>query len=171
MLLIEQRKRVVAAGLLALDRGIVYGSAGNFSEIDREAGLVAISPSGIPYDEIGAGDVVIVDIDGTIVDGHRRPSSETPMHTLIFRDFPHVGAIVHTHSHYSTVVSTIRSFLPAILTEVCVVVGPQVPVTRYGLTGMEDIGRSVVECMDSSSKAVIMKNHGPSASAQISPRR
>ena len=114
---------------------------------------MAISPSGIPYDEIGAGDVVIVDIDGTIVDGHRRPSSETPMHTLIFRDFPHVGAIVHTHSHYSTVVSTIRLFLPAILTEVCVVVGPQVPVTRYGLTGMEDIGRSVVECMDSSSKA------------------
>jgi L-ribulose-5-phosphate 4-epimerase len=160
VLLKGQRSRVVQAGLLALKRGIVYGTAGNFSEIDRAAGLAAISPSGIPYEEIGIEDVVIVDLDGQVMEGYRRPSSETPMHTMIFRKFPHVGAIVHTHSHYSTVVSTIRPYLPAILTEVCVVVGPRIPVTRYGLTAMEDIGRSVVECMDDASKAVIMKNHG-----------
>jgi L-fuculose-phosphate aldolase len=160
VLLEDQRNRVIEAGLTAEARGIVYGTAGNFSEVDRARAMAAISPSGIPYGAIAVDDVVVVDLDGNVVDGNRRPSSETPMHTMIYRHFPHVGAIVHTHSHYSTVVSTIRTCLPAILTEVCVVVGPCVPVTRYGLTGLDDIGRSVVEVMDESSKAVIMKNHG-----------
>jgi L-fuculose-phosphate aldolase len=160
VLLEEQRERIVRAGMDALGQGIVHGTAGNFSEIDRDAGLVSISPSGMPYPTVSAQDVVVVDLHGDVVEGNRRPSSETPMHTMIYRKFGHVGAIVHTHSHYSTVVSTIRQSLPAILTEVCVVVGPTVPVTRYGLTGLEDIGRSVVEVMNATSKAVIMKNHG-----------
>lgn len=160
MKLAEQRKRVVEIGIEALQRGIVHGTAGNFSEIDRELGLFAISPSGIPYVDIRPEDVVVVDLDGNIIEGSRRPSSETPMHSRIFREFPGIGAIVHTHAHYSTVVSTMRSALPAILTEVCVAVGPSIPVTRYGLTGMDDIGRSVVEVMDENVKAVILKNHG-----------
>lgn len=160
MLLAEHRERIVRAGLDALERGIVYGTAGNFSEFDADAGLVAISPSGMPYTEVTAADVTVVDLQGAVVDGVRRPSSETPMHTLIYRSFPHLRAITHTHSHYSTVVSTIRPFLPAVLTEVCVVVGPRIPVTRYGLTGLLDIGESVVEVMTDETKAVIMKNHG-----------
>jgi L-fuculose-phosphate aldolase len=71
-----------------------------------------------------------------------------------------VRAIVHTHSHFSTVVSCIRPFLPPILTEVCLVVGPTVPVTRYGLTGTPDFGESVLEVLTPESKAVILKNHG-----------
>jgi L-ribulose-5-phosphate 4-epimerase len=160
VLLAAQRNRIVQVGLEALNRGIVHGTAGNFSERDSESGLIAISPSGISYRMVGPADVVVVDVDANIVDGTRRPSSETPMHTLIYREFPEIGAIVHTHSHYSTVVSTIRPCLPAILTEVCVAVGPSIPVTRYGLTGLEDIGWSVVEEMTPSSKAIILKNHG-----------
>lgn len=160
MLLLEQRTRVVETGLEALRRGIVHGTAGNFSERDRESGLIAISPSGIPYPETTIEDVVIVDLDGKIVEGSRRPSSETPMHTMIMREFDHVDAIVHTHSHYATVVSTIRPYLPPILTETCLVVGAQIPVTRYGLTALDDIGQSVVEVMSSKSRAVIMRNHG-----------
>lgn len=160
MLLIEQRKRVVEVGLEALRRGIVHGTAGNFSERDRETGLIAISPSGIPYPQMIVEDVVVVDLDGRVVDGNRRPSSETPMHTMVMRAFDHVDAIVHTHSHYATVVSTIRSYLPPVLTETCVVVGARVPVTRYGLTALDDIGQSVVEMMTPASRAVIMRNHG-----------
>lgn len=160
MLLLEQRKRVVETGLEALRRGIVHGTAGNFSERDRTTGLIAISPSGIPYPETTVEDVVIVDLQGKVVEGSRRPSSETPMHTMIMREFDHVDAIVHTHSHYATVVSVIRPFLPPILTETTLVVGAWVPVTRYGLTALDDIGQSVVEVMTPASRAVIMRNHG-----------
>ncbi len=160
MVLEAQRKRIVEVGLEALRRGIVHGTAGNFSERDPETGLIAISPSGIPYPETTVEDVVIVDLDGNVVEGHRRPSSETPMHTMVMRQFDHVDAIVHTHSHYATVVSTIRPYLPPILTETCVVVGGRVPVTRYGLTALDDIGQSVVEVMTPASRAVIMRNHG-----------
>lgn len=160
MLLAELREEVVQVGLEALARGIVHGTAGNMSVRDAGTGLVAISPSGIPYPEVTASDIVVVDVDGNVVDGSRKPSSETPLHTMVMRERPSVRAIVHTHSHYSTVVSCIRTALPAILTEVCLVVGPEVPVTRYGLTGTADFGQSVVEVLAENGQAVIIKNHG-----------
>lgn len=160
MLLAGLRDEIVAAGLEALRRGIVHGTAGNFSIRDRETGLIAISPSGIPYPSITPADVVIVDENANVVDGTRKPSSETPMHTMIMKEHPRIGAIVHTHSHYSTVVGTIRDCLPPILTEVCCVVGERVPVTRYGLTSMPDIGYSILESMHDETRAVLMKNHG-----------
>ncbi len=160
MLLAELREQVVHVGLEALARGVVHGTAGNMSLRDPETNLVVISPSGIPYPEVTAADVVVVDLDGRVVDGARKPSSETPLHTMVHRERPHARAIVHTHSHYSTVVGCIRSELPAILTEVALVVGPTVPVTRYGLTGTDDFGRSVIEVLDEGRQAVILKNHG-----------
>jgi L-ribulose-5-phosphate 4-epimerase len=160
VLLEELRIEVVNTGLEALRRGIVHGTAGNFSIRDPETGMIAISPSGMPYPSIAPADVVIVNLDAEVVDGNRKPSSETPMHTMVMRKDPAIRAIVHTHSHYSTVVGTIRSYLPPILTEVCCVVGERVPVTRYGLTGKADIGESIVEVMTEGAKAVLMKNHG-----------
>src|SRR5215211_9545814 len=96
VLLAELREQVVRAGLEALRRGIVHGTAGNFSIRDRESGLIAISPSGIPYPKTIPADVVVVDDDANVVDGHRKPSSETPMHTMIMKAHPEVRAIVHT---------------------------------------------------------------------------
>lgn len=160
MLLEGLREQVVQVGLDALATGIVHGTAGNMSIRDPESGLIAISPSGIPYPQVTAADVVIVTEDAEVVDGRRRPSSETPLHTMVMKARPDISAIVHTHSHYSTVVACIRDYLPAILTEVAVVVGPRVPVTRYGLTGTPDFGLSVVEILTPDLKAVILKNHG-----------
>lgn len=160
MLLARLRQQVVQVGLEALSRGVVHGTAGNMSLRDAESGLVAISPSGMPYETVGAADVVVVDVDGVVVDGARKPSSETPLHTMVYRHHPEVGAIVHTHSHYATVVSCIRDALPPVLTEVCLTVGPRVPVTRYGLTGTPDLGESVIEVMEPGTKAVLLKNHG-----------
>lgn len=160
VLLAGLREQVVDVGLRALAAGIVHGTAGNMSIRDPETGLIAISPSGMPYPMVTPEDVVVVDAEGQVRDGARKPSSETPMHTMVFRERPGIRAIVHTHSHYSTVVSTIRSELPAILTEVCLVVGPRVPVARYALTGMEDIGHSVLEVLPPDGRAVILKNHG-----------
>jgi L-ribulose-5-phosphate 4-epimerase len=160
MLLEELREQVVAVGVEALARGVVLGTAGNMSIRDEESGLIAISPSGIPYPEVSAADVVIVDVEGAVVDGRRKPSSETPLHTMVMRARPDIRAIVHTHAHFATVISCIRPYLPPILTENCIVAGPRVPVTRYGLTGTPDFGESVIEVLTPESKAVILKNHG-----------
>ena len=160
MLLKALRRQVVRVGLEALAAGIVHGTAGNMSLRDPASGLVAISPSGMPYPTVRPKDVAIVDLDGKTVAGRRKPSSETPLHTMVYRRHAGVGAIVHTHSHYSTVVSCIRDELPPILTEVCLAVGPRVPVTLYGLTGTADFGESVTEVMDEETRAVILRNHG-----------
>lgn len=160
LLLEEQRRQVVRVGLDALERGVVHGTAGNMSLRDEASGLIAISPSGMPYPTVSPADVVVVDENGAVIDGKRKPSSETPLHTMVHKAWPHIQAVVHTHSHYSTVVSCIRPFLPPILTEVCLVVGERVPVTRYALTGTPDFGQSVLEVMAAETKAVIIKNHG-----------
>lgn len=160
MLLQSLREEVVQVGMEALARGVVHGTAGNMSLRDAETGLIAISPSGIPYPDVSPADVVIVDSEGNVVDGHRKPSSETPLHTMVLRARPDVQAVVHTHAHYATVVSCIRPYLPAILTESCIVAGPRIPVTRYGLTGTPDFGESVLEVLTPETKAVILKNHG-----------
>jgi L-ribulose-5-phosphate 4-epimerase len=160
MLLEGLREDVVRVGLDALARGIVHGTAGNMSIRDSETGLIAISPSGIPYPTVTPADVVVVNDRGEVVDGRRKPSSETPLHTMVMRARADIVAIVHTHSHYSTVVSCIRTYLPPILTETCLVAGPRVPVTRYGLTGTSDFGESVLEVLTPNAKAVILKNHG-----------
>ena len=160
MLLQGLREQVVQVGLTALERGVVHGTAGNMSVRDPESGLIAISPSGMPYPAVTAADVVIVNERGEVIDGARKPSSETPLHTTVHRERPHVSAIVHTHSHFSTVVSCIRPFLPAILTEVTLVIGDRVPVTRYGLTGTPDFAESVIEVLEHGGLAVILKNHG-----------
>jgi len=160
VLLQDLREQVVQVGLTALEREVVHGTAGNMSVRDPESGLIAISPSGMPYHAVTAADVVIVDEHGEVIDGARKPSSETPLHTTVHRERPHVSAIVHTHSHFSTVVSCIRPFLPAILTEVTLVIGDRVPVTRYGLTGTPDFADSVIEVLEHGGLAVILKNHG-----------
>jgi L-ribulose-5-phosphate 4-epimerase len=154
------REQVVQVGIDALARGVVHGTSGNMSIRDPESGLIAISPSGMPYPSVEPEDVVLVDESGAIIDGRRKPSSETPLHTMVMRARPDIAAIVHTHSHYATVVSCIRPYLPPILTEVCLVAGPRIPVTRYGLTGTPDFGASVLEVLTLETSAVILKNHG-----------
>lgn len=160
MLLANLREQVIEVGLEAHRRGIVHGTAGNFSIRDPESGQIAISPSGMPYGTMTPADVCIVDLDATVIEGTRRPSSETPMHTMIMNARPDVSAIVHTHAHACTVISTCRPCLPPILTESVLVLGPDVPVTRYGETGTPDIGHSILESMTPVSRAIIMKNHG-----------
>ena len=159
MKLRKLREEVVAVGMEALERGIVHGTAGNMSIRDPKSGLIAISPSGMPYPTVTPEDVVIVDEWGNVVEGRRKPSSETPLHTMLMRHRPDISTVVHTHSHYSTVVSCIRKKLPDILTEVVLAVGT-VPVTRYGLTGTDDFAESVVEVTSPDTRAVIIKNHG-----------
>ncbi len=101
--MLEQLKREVCdANLLLPKHGLVTFTWGNVSALDRETGLVVIKPSGVEYDSMSADDMVVVDLDGNVVEGHYKPSSDTPTHVALYRAFPMLGGIVHTHSRWAT---------------------------------------------------------------------
>jgi L-ribulose-5-phosphate 4-epimerase len=102
MLLEKLRFEVLEANLELVRRGLVLYTFGNASGIDRERNLVAIKPSGVPYDALTPGDMVITDLDGAIVDGSLRPSSDLLTHLHLYREFKQIGAVVHTHSEFAT---------------------------------------------------------------------
>ncbi len=94
----ELKKRVYEANLELVARGVVIYTWGNVSEIDRESGLVVIKPSGIDYDNMKPEDMVVVDLEGHQVEGKWKPSSDTPTHLALYREFPEIGGVTHTHS-------------------------------------------------------------------------
>ncbi len=98
----ELKAKVLKANLDLVKHGLVLFTWGNVSEIDRETNLVAIKPSGVEYDDMKAEDIVIVDLDGNVVEGKLNPSSDTPTHLEIYKRFKDVGGIVHTHSTFAT---------------------------------------------------------------------
>ena len=97
----ELRERVLKANLELPKYGLVTFTWGNVSEIDRESGLVAIKPSGVEYDVMTVDDIVIVDLQGNRVWGDKKPSSDTPTHLELYRQFPDIGGVVHTHSRHA----------------------------------------------------------------------
>ena len=98
----ELKKKVCEANLALVRHGLVTLTWGNASAIDREKGLVVIKPSGVAYSSMTPEDMVAVDLNGNVVEGRYRPSSDTPTHLVLYRAFPSVGGIVHTHSTYAT---------------------------------------------------------------------
>ena len=98
----ELKMAVYEANMLLAGSGLVFGTFGNVSGIDRESGIVAIKPSGVDYSVLKAEDIVLVYLDGNVVDGSLRPSSDTPTHIELYKAFPNVGGVCHTHSTYAT---------------------------------------------------------------------
>ncbi|MBT9332749.1 L-ribulose-5-phosphate 4-epimerase [Paracidobacterium acidisoli] len=96
------REQVLEANLEIVRRGLVLYTFGNASGIDREQGLVAIKPSGVPYESMKPSDMVLTDLDGKIVEGSLRPSSDLATHLFLYREFPTIGGVVHTHSEFAT---------------------------------------------------------------------
>ena len=98
----DLKEKVFRANLDLVKHGLVIFTWGNVSAIDREKGLVVIKPSGVSYDEMKASDMVVVDLDGNVVEGDLRPSSDTPTHLVLYKAFKEIGGVVHTHSTYAT---------------------------------------------------------------------
>ena len=96
------REQVLEANLEVVRRGLVLYTFGNASGIDRSTGIVAIKPSGVPYEGMQASDIVLVNLDGAVVEGHLRPSSDLPTHLELYKAFPQIGGVVHTHSRAAT---------------------------------------------------------------------
>jgi len=106
------RAEVLEANLELVRRGLVIYTFGNASGISREHGLVAIKPSGVPYDRMTPRDIVIADLDGRIVEGDLRPSTDLPTHVALYRAFPSIGGVAHTHSRHATAWAQARREIP-----------------------------------------------------------
>lgn len=107
------RTEVLEANLEIVRRGLVLYTFGNASGIDRQAGLVAIKPSGVSYESMKPSDLVITDLDGKIIEGDLRPSSDLATHLFLYREFPSIGGVVHTHSEYATAWAQAGRAIPA----------------------------------------------------------
>jgi L-ribulose-5-phosphate 4-epimerase len=138
---------------------LVSWTGGNVSGRDPETGLVAIKPSGVRYENLRPEHMVVVDLDGRIVEGNLSPSSDTATHLYIYRRRPDVGGVVHTHSRYATAFAALGRPIPVYLTAMGDEFGCPIPCGEFALIGDEEIGRIVVETAGES-PAVLLKNHG-----------
>jgi L-ribulose-5-phosphate 4-epimerase len=114
MSLPDLREQVLQANLELVRRGLVLYTFGNASGISRQQNLVAIKPSGVPYESLTPEQLVITDLDGNIVEGNLRPSSDLPTHLVLYKAFPEIGAVVHTHSEYATAWAQARRPIPCL---------------------------------------------------------
>ncbi|TVZ39245.1 L-ribulose 5-phosphate 4-epimerase [Alteromonadaceae bacterium 2753L.S.0a.02] len=108
----ELRREVYEANLELERRNLVIYTFGNVSQVDRQAGVIAIKPSGVSYDQMTPDDIVVVDLENNIVDGKLRPSSDTKTHTHLYRHFNDIGGVTHTHSTYATAWAQVRQDIP-----------------------------------------------------------
>jgi L-ribulose-5-phosphate 4-epimerase len=138
---------------------LVVWTSGNVSGRDFGSGLVVIKPSGVPYDQLTPHDLVIVDLDGQVVEGDLDPSVDTATHLYIYRHRPDVAGVVHTHSPYATSFAAVGRPIPVYLTAIADEFGGPIPVGAYAKIGGEEIGREIVRSMGES-PAILMKNHG-----------
>jgi L-ribulose-5-phosphate 4-epimerase len=163
------RDAVLAANLALPAHGLVALTWGNVSGIDRERGLVAIKASGVPYESMTAADIVLVDLDGEVVEGERRPSTDTPTHLELYRAYEHIGGIVHTHSTWATAWAQAEREIPLLGTTHADLSAAPIPLTRP-LTAAEvaedyeaATGRAIVEATSPEDTCALVRGHGPFA--------
>ena len=138
---------------------LVAWTSGNVSARDPETGCVVIKPSGIRYEHLRPEQMVVVDLEGNIIEGELKPSSDTASHLYIYRHRPGVGGIVHTHSSYATAFAAVNRPIPVYLTAQADEFGGPIPCGGFALIGGEEIGKVVIEAIGTSC-AVLLKNHG-----------
>jgi len=171
MLLPALREQVLDANLELVRRGLVLYTFGNVSGIDRSQGLVAIKPSGVPYDELTPARMVVSDLDGTIVESKLRPSSDLATHLEPYRCFPNIGGVAHTHSEFATAWAQAETPIPCFGTTHADYFHGPVPVTErltaaeiagdYELETGKAICRTFTELDPDSVPAVLVAGHAP----------
>jgi L-ribulose-5-phosphate 4-epimerase len=163
------REAVLEANLALPRHGLVTLTWGNVSGIDRDRGLVAIKPSGVPYESMTLQDIVVVDLDGNVVEGSRRPSTDTATHLELYRSCAWIGGIVHTHSPWATAWAQAGREIPLLGTTHADLCDRPIPLTRP-LTAPEiqedyegATGRALVEAITEHDSCALVRGHGPFA--------
>jgi L-ribulose-5-phosphate 4-epimerase len=172
--LLEQLKEEVFQANLDLpERGLIKYTWGNVSAVDREKGLFVIKPSGVGYDDMQAGDMVVCDFEGNVIEGDLNPSSDMPTHAVLYKEFPEIGAVVHTHSTWATIWAQAGLDVPAMGTTHADTFYGTVPCARF-LTQAEidrgyeeETGNAIVETFRERGikpmeiPGVLLHGHGP----------
>ena len=159
MLLYEEREQVREYCIKMLEMGLTTGTSGNISICNKEQKLYAISPTSMDYYQIKPEDVAVVDYEGNLVEGNRKPSSENVMHRLFYTDRDDINAVVHTHSPYATSVACLNISLPAITFLVKLGGSFEVPCAPYAPPGTKELARVAFDNMKGL-RAVLLQNHG-----------
>jgi L-ribulose-5-phosphate 4-epimerase len=153
------RGELVQLHLELLRNNLVMWTGGNVSARDPETGLIVIKASGIRYEEMRPKHMVVIDIDGKLVDGDFKPSSDVYSHLYIYKQRRDVNGVVHTHSRYATAFAAVGKEIPCVLTAMADEFGGPIPCGGFALIGDEAIGKVVVDSIGKS-PAVLLKNHG-----------
>ena len=169
----ELKQKVFEANMLLPKYGLITFTWGNVSGIDREKGLIVIKPSGVDYDTMKPDDMVVVDLNGQVVEGHYKPSSDTPTHIELYKSFPDIGGVVHTHSRWATTFAQSGLGIPALGTTHADYFYGEIPCTRK-MTSEEikgayekETGTVIIERFEKSGinpndvPAVLVHSHGP----------
>jgi L-fuculose-phosphate aldolase len=164
MLLLEEREELVKYGKMIIQAGLTKGTGGNFSIYNREKNLMAITPSGIPYMIMKPEDIVIMDLDGVVVEGNLIPSSEHAMHAMTYKNRSDVNAMVHIHSVFCTTLSALNEPLPAVDYLVAFSGGKEVKCAKYATYGTVELAENALEALGNQN-AVLLANHGLNAVA------
>lgn len=151
------KKEIIQYGHLLLERGLVAGSWGNISF--RAGDLVVITSSGSNYLTLRPRDLVVIDMQGNVIEGKRQPSSELACHLSVYRAYDEAQAVIHTHSIYASACATARESIPAIIEDMAQIVGSRVNVAEYALLGTQELADNCVAAMQDNS-AILMANHG-----------
>lgn len=159
MLLLEAREQVAHYGRELLRRGLTTGSFGNLSVYVPEAKVMVISPSGMDYDQISPQDVSVVTMDGVVLDGQRKPSSEADLHRVFYQNDPAVGAVVHTHSTYATLMACMGKSLEPIHYLIAYAGAMEVPCIPYYPFGTKELAQAAYEGMGKG-RALLLGGHG-----------
>jgi L-fuculose-phosphate aldolase len=139
-------------------KGLVEGTSGNVSARMPD-GSVCVTPSSVPYESMVLEDLVVVDLDANVVEGHRSPTSEKDLHLACYRAFEEVGGVIHSHPVHGSMFACARQPVPAAIEEFVVFVGGDVPVCDYTLTGTADLGKEAVRNLEQTS-AALLASHG-----------
>jgi L-fuculose-phosphate aldolase len=153
------RSELVSCGRTLLARGLLSQTSGNLS-IRVSPDEICITPSAMEYDRIDPADIVLVGTDGQVRDGQRTPSSETPLHRLVYESRPDVSAIVHTHSPYATTVAILGLPIPAVHYMIARTRTTQIEVASYATYGTDALARNVRDAFAAPALAVLLANHG-----------
>jgi len=138
---------------------LVTMTSGNVSGRDRGTNYVVIKPSGVKYEDLKSSDMVVVDLEGKVVEGELKPSFDTLTHLYVYRHRQDVNGIVHTHSNYATSFAALGEPIPVCLTAMADQFGGPIPVGAYARIGEEEIGKEIIRSIGES-PAILMKNHG-----------
>jgi len=158
MLLLKERKNIIATGKKMLSAGLTTGTGGNLSCFNRKKGLMAITPSGIEYPDMTPDQVLVMSLEGKIVQGRLKPSSETGFHLGLYHKRSDVNAVVHTHSVYATTYACLNREIPAVHYLVGFA-GRKVPLAPYATYGSKELSDNITRTIENYN-AVLLANHG-----------